>query len=365
MEDIDRHISELLFDHDCVIVPALGGFLASNQSARIMMPKHIIYPPFRHIAFNIFLKHNDGLLANRLVEVKKINYTEALQLIENYTTFCFDTLEKGKKFILTEIGTLYYDKERNLQFEPFRNYNHLKDSFGMEPVNFLPIQRGEQTEKNIPLSEKAIRPSVPPDKSQLRQAIIRNRAYIGAVFVGAAMCWFAINLYIAGPKNYESTSLNPFDTQETKINAKDSLEIPNAEKNLSTNNTVDTIETHIIPIDSTPIAKIPETEEKEIKDNTGKSSGIVEPIIKEDTTHQTVTKSLYRNLYVIAGVFKIKENADKMLNNLKQQGFVNAQIIETDNRHYVTFENATNKEGALAMIDTLHKRNLDSWIWRH
>ncbi len=107
MEDIDRHISELLFDHDCVIVPALGGFLASNQSARIMMPKHIIYPPFRHIAFNIFLKHNDGLLANRLVEVKKINYTEALQLIENYTTFCFDTLEKGKKFI--EISTFKDD----------------------------------------------------------------------------------------------------------------------------------------------------------------------------------------------------------------------------------------------------------------
>ncbi len=365
MEDIDRHISELLFDHDCVIVPALGGFLASNQSARIIMPKHIIYPPFRHIAFNIFLKHNDGLLANRLVEVKKINYTEALQLIENYTTFCFDTLEKGKKFILTEIGTLYYDKERNLQFEPFRNYNHLKDSFGMEPVNFLPIQRGEQTEKNIPILEKTIRPSVPPDRSQIRQAIIRNKAYIGAVLVGAAMCWFAINLYIAGPKNYESTSLNPFDSQETKIGAKDSLDIANAEKNLGNNNAFDSNTTRIIPIDSTPIAGIPESEEKGINKNPVKSTVKTELVVKEDATHQTVTTSIYRNLYVIAGVFKIKENADKMLNNLKQQGFVNAQIIETDNRHYVTFENATNKEGALAMIDTLHKRNLDSWIWRH
>jgi hypothetical protein len=235
----------------------------------------------------------------------------------------------------------------------------------MEPVNFLPIQRGEQTEKNIPIPEKTIRPSVPPDKSQIRQAIIRNKAYIGAVLVGAAMCWFAINLYIAGPKNYESTSLNPFDSQETKIGAKDSLDIANAEKNLGNNNAFDSNTTRIIPIDSTPIAGIPESEEKGINENPVNSTVKTEPVVKEDATHQTVTTSIYRNLYVIAGVFKIKENADKMLNNLKQQGFVNAQIIETDNRHYVTFENATNKEGALAMIDTLHKRNLDSWIWRH
>jgi hypothetical protein len=365
VEDINRHISELLFDHDCVIVPSLGGFLASNQPARILTPKHIIFPPFRHIAFNIFLKHNDGLLANRLVEVKNINYNEALQLIENYTTFCFETLEKGKKFILTEIGTLYYDKERNLQFEPFRNYNHLKESFGMSSINFLPIQRGEQTEKNNAIVEKVLRPSVPPSKSQIRQTVIRNKAYIGAVLVGAAMCWFAINLYMVGPKNYESTSLNPFDTQETNISKKDSLDISTSEKNLGSNIPLDTNVARIIPIDSSSLAGIPEVEKKDVNAGPEKSQVNIEPVIKEASIHQPVTTSLYRNLYVIAGVFKIKENADKMLNSLKQQGFVNAQIIETDNRHYVTFENATTKEGALAMIDTLHKKNLDSWIWKH
>ena len=365
MEDIDRHISELLFDHDCVIVPSLGGFLASNQSARLLTPKHIFFPPFRHIAFNIFLKHNDGLLANRLVAVKNINYTEALQLIENYTSYCFDTLEKGKKFILTEIGTLYYDKERNLQFEPFRNFNHLKDSFGMESVTFLPIERGEQTEKKKAIVEKAMRPSLPPGKNQFRQTIIRNKAYIGAVLIGAALCWFAINLYMIGPKNYESTSLNPFDTQETTVKKNDSLDISSSEKKLANNNTVDTNETRSIPIDSSSVAVVSENEKKEIKDSQNISPVKIEPVIPEDTKRQTVTTTLYRNLYVIAGVFKIKENADKMLNSLKQQGFVNAQIIETDNRHYVTFENAISKEGALAMIDTLHKKNLDSWIWRH
>jgi ABC-type hemin transport system substrate-binding protein len=168
-----------------------------------------------------------------------------------------------------------------------------------------------------------------------------------------------------GPKNYESTSLNPFDTQETTISKKDSLAISSTEKNSGIKSTVDTNVSGIMPVDSTSIALIPETEKNVIIDSIDKSNVKTEPVIKEATIPQTVTNSIYQNIYVIAGVFKIKENADKMLNSLKQQGFANAQVIETNNRHYVTFENATNREGALAMIDTLHKKNLDSWIWKH
>ena len=72
MEKISKHINELLFDHDCVIVPSLGGFLASNESSHVVLPNHIIFPPYRRIAFNVYLKQNDGLLANHLVKKENI-----------------------------------------------------------------------------------------------------------------------------------------------------------------------------------------------------------------------------------------------------------------------------------------------------
>ena len=120
MEELGRHISELLFEHDCVIVPALGGFLASNQASRVLLPNHTIFPPYRRIAFNVYLKQNDGLLANHIVESEDISFSEATQLIDSFTLGCFETLDNGKKVNITDIGILFYDKEKNLQFEAFR-----------------------------------------------------------------------------------------------------------------------------------------------------------------------------------------------------------------------------------------------------
>lgn len=367
MEELSKHISELLFDHDCVIVPALGGFLASNQSSKILLPKHIIYPPYRHIAFNTYLKHNDGLLANHLVESKNINYNEALNLIENFVSFCIDSLEKGKKFILTEIGTLYYDKEKNIQFEPFRNFNHLKESFGLEPLNYLPIQRGENAERKFKEVENTLRPSVRPEKIKSRSVLARNKTYIGAVIVGAALSWFAINIYLAGPKRYDSTSLNPFDSQETTIQQGDTYsQSPSDLKfNNQDNSESNVVVVPSVDVDSTTTAMNTPVEVPEIKETIPVTVTIPAPQKPLAAENQISATPGIRKHYVIAGVFKIKDNADKMLLSLKQQGFANAQIIETNNRHYVTFENATSRNGALGMIDTLKEKNIDSWIWRH
>ena len=83
MASIEQHISELLFDHDCVIVPSLGGFLASNQNS-VITANLVLFPPFRKIAFNVYLKNNDGLLANHLVEYEHISYQQALIQIEKF-----------------------------------------------------------------------------------------------------------------------------------------------------------------------------------------------------------------------------------------------------------------------------------------
>src|SRR5690348_3823265 len=101
--EISRHINELLFDHDCVIVPSLGGFLASSQPASIVMPNRIIYPPYRRIAFNVYLRQNDGLLANHLISIENITYAEAVRKIESFVYSCIETLESGKKVSIAEV----------------------------------------------------------------------------------------------------------------------------------------------------------------------------------------------------------------------------------------------------------------------
>ncbi|MCK5765559.1 MAG: SPOR domain-containing protein, partial [Bacteroidales bacterium] len=62
MTGIDRYISELLFDHDCVILPGVGGFLTNYSGARIHPIRHSFQPAARTLVFNANLRTNDGLL---------------------------------------------------------------------------------------------------------------------------------------------------------------------------------------------------------------------------------------------------------------------------------------------------------------
>ena len=49
---ISYHIFNLLQEHDCVIVPNFGAFVARNISAKISRDGLKIYPPNKEITFN-------------------------------------------------------------------------------------------------------------------------------------------------------------------------------------------------------------------------------------------------------------------------------------------------------------------------
>ena len=52
--NVEKHIGELLYDHNCVIVPDLGGFVANYAPAKIHPTQHTFTPPTKNIVFNIF-----------------------------------------------------------------------------------------------------------------------------------------------------------------------------------------------------------------------------------------------------------------------------------------------------------------------
>jgi cell division protein FtsN len=364
VSQIGKHISELLFDHDCVIVPALGGFLASNESSRILLPNHIIFPPYRRIAFNVYLKKNDGLLANYIVSSEKIPYSEANRLIESFAAECFENLNNGRKVSITEVGMLYYDKERNIQFEAFRNFNHLKESFGMESVHFLPINREDKIETRKQPSEKIIRPSVPHQKERVEKVNNKkNKRYLSAAILGAALVWVGLNVYLVAPKKYESTSLSPFDSQSIVLSKSDSMRnIPaQTEKFDSAISAVNKKDT--VSAETTASVIENKTEESVMENSPGNVIVQPPPVVTQPVEEKQ--ESSGKKHYLIAGVFKVKENADGLLLHLKQLGFSNAQLIEANGMHYVSYNDFSNSAEALSLVDSLHNKNLDGWIWNH
>ena len=77
MLEVSKYIKDLLFIHDCVILPGFGGFVANYKPANIDDNLNIVSPPSKAVGFNRNLSKNDGLLINRLAESENLSYLEA------------------------------------------------------------------------------------------------------------------------------------------------------------------------------------------------------------------------------------------------------------------------------------------------
>ena len=138
---IDQYINELLFDHDCVIVTDLGGFITNYKPASINPALHVISPPSKKLAFNASLKNNDGLLANHISQRTLLNYSDACEVIRDYVKEATSGMKDGQKLRIDKVGVLYFDQEERLQFLPDHHANYLVESFGMSPVHAPVIKR--------------------------------------------------------------------------------------------------------------------------------------------------------------------------------------------------------------------------------
>ena len=286
--DVTAFIRELLFGHDCVVVPGFGGFIGNYTPARIDKSTGTFYPPVKQISFNRNLNHNDGLLVGRISFTSKINYGDARNLVEEFVTEVRKKLEKGEKVIFDNIGSFVNNHEGNVQFEPDRNVNYHLDSYGLESFQCLPLE-GYDVRKRI------IRHT---EKDPVKQASIRKILWRAAVIIPLLSLLVVVPLKTDLFKaKVESTTMNPLVTAEFENNKK--------------------------AVDEGNYSEVPKKEEKAkiISDETA-AAEVVTPVASEK-----------KEYFVITGSFKSQENALSQVNMLKGEGF-SPEIVTADNGFY-------------------------------
>lgn len=117
MISLARHIELLLLDHDCVIVPGLGGFIANHADARYAGgEEHLFLPPYRTVGFNQQLQVNDGLLVQSYMTAYDTSYPSAnLQMEKDLEKMMYELEMKGE-YELENIGTLKKELNQNISF---------------------------------------------------------------------------------------------------------------------------------------------------------------------------------------------------------------------------------------------------------
>lgn len=171
MLTVEQLIGDLLLQHNCVIVPSFGGFVAQRMSAKIDPAKGVIVPPKKSVLFNKQLINNDGLLIAALSQANSLSYQDAAHEVQAHILEWEAKLQLGGRITIDRVGNLFYDQERNLCFEQDRFYNLLLESFGLSSVHFVSVSDAQAKEsrqsvmnmvKAVEMEEKQVIPNAEP-----------------------------------------------------------------------------------------------------------------------------------------------------------------------------------------------------------
>ncbi|MDE6512383.1 MAG: hypothetical protein K2L00_09895 [Muribaculaceae bacterium] len=118
MDILPLHIEYLLSRHDCVIVPGLGAFIASEQEAHIDLERGVIRPRRRVISFNSSVRTDDGLLSHSIARREGLSYEDARRLVVALADRMAADLQDEGEVSLGMTGRLVKDPEGLISFQP-------------------------------------------------------------------------------------------------------------------------------------------------------------------------------------------------------------------------------------------------------
>lgn len=294
---LSKYISELLLNHECVTVPALGSFISTFKSAHYDLSNEKFYPPSKNISFNSQINKNDGLLAKHISTKEGIDYNLVLKDIHTEVIKITQTLKK-EKYSLKEIGELSLSSENKIIFSPYFSKNYLKDSFGLSPLSVKQIS----TTININEDRKKLR--VVSRSSR----IFKQAAIWACLILGSGSIYINVNNDLIDQKLAYEQSLRD------------------------------------------------------------QSKAVVEKAIFDLGSLPSLTVNVKREppkFFIIAGAFRITQNAKNLVSSLKNKGY-DSRILPLNDKGLtpVAFDGFSDRNDAVKSLREIQaKENKYAWIF--
>lgn len=299
------YITDLLYRYECVILPGFGAFLTQYRPASIDKDSNTFSPPSKVLSFNRQLQVNDGLLANYVASAEKCSYEMALRKVRDFVAHLSSELNAGKTITLKNIGEFSLNVEQSIQFEPVDNQNFSTSSFGLS--SFVSPKISRQEEVVSAEKEKSVIPLSPNERG--------TKPYLKYASI-AAIAVFAIGF--GGMKLYEGQVQKYNFAERQKANSLVENQIQQA--------------TFVIE-DPLPALSL--------------------------QLHKQIGK-----YHIVAGAFRMKENADKKLEQLRAKGYSPMNIGTTRyGLHQVVYASFADRIEAINKLHEIQQtENPDAWL---
>jgi len=320
---VSSYISDLLYRHECVVVPGFGAFISRRVPAQHFASTHTLYPPKKGLSFNEQIQQNDGLLVNYISTVEKLPYEDAMQEIRNYVRFLDHEIDEKGEITIHKVGRFTRTKENALAFTPMYLVNYLPEAFGLAmhetyAINRQPIvdEAAAPQTQSTPIATPVATKETEKETSvvQLETPASKSAAWVRAA---AAVAILVAGSY-AGLHSYQVQTVNDAVAVEEMANEQLKSKIQEA--------------SFFIP---TPLPSV--TME-------------VAPLIK--------------NYHVVAGAFRDPANADKKVAQLKEQGYAAERIgVNKYGLHNVAYSSFVERNDAINELYRILKiGNTGAWL---
>ena len=320
---IKQYIKELLFKYECVTVPNFGAFLTRSVGVFIQHESGLFCPPKKEVSFNGLLKSNDGILAQYMAEKENLSFELSLRKIEKEVTIWRQRLNTQQLFF-PGIGEMRLSDQKKIRFYPDSKVNFELSSYGLSNFYRKPLKNNQakiKDNKNPKKMEKENKDDLmftPGEKEEKKGKPFLKYAAIGL-----------IGLTLAGAVYYFG---DQYITNEK--------------------------------------AKSMELAQKKIKSNVQKATFDLGSLSKMDLSlnykpELTENFPLGKTYYsVVAGSFRSIENADRLLEKLKVDGFDAAYTeVNPEGLHRVAYGRFVSKKEALNLHNYIrYALKEDAWF---
>lgn len=366
---LEFYIIDLLFRHDCVIVPELGAFVAQSYPAELEPSTRMFRPGRKQLAFNSGMRRSDGLLIDYVSRTNTWSYERATQELKKAVRQWRNELAQGKKIRLEYIGQLYTE-DGNIQFLPSLESNYQLDSYGMgmfyvHPINALksaPRSKAKKTQKKEEISfPDAAKASswrqwrwaavfipvlaagsfVWTQKQEMRQLLSASDAWVASIVEREEPMEDSLR-YFEGVQGFPRKSVIPFNDRSSTA----SFVPVRSEQNEETQ----------LP----PEVETPEPVKEEAVEAV-KTVSAENPLEVMRTVQEVKKPNVY---FIIVGSYKEEANKDKRILELQALGY-EAEVAPGRGIHRVSAAGfATRAEAQKALGGIKRSLHKGAWIYR-
>lgn len=327
MRTLDQFLHPLFLDHDCVVVPGLGGFVCNRQPARYDEARQELSPPYRSVLFNERLVHHDGVLAQAVARAEGMTLDAAVALIESEVEAAKAEVLAGKTVSIARVGRLYKGNNDRVQFIADDEMERMLQSFGL---------------RKIPLRPRV--EDAPKQPTTAAPKIISLPAAAEPVPFGRIAAAIAVPL-IGGLGMFMADSWDSEDARLSAINVPAAVTTYEPRFEGEAAPTWDDIDALVeaVTVDES-VADAP----RPTRDEIGQPASLDE------------NPGLYM---LVAGAFSVEENAATLAAELVSSGFDAEVFVQDGGLHIVTYATHLDERSARAHLAELRTQSISENAW--